>query len=48
MIRSTIFIMHSSRDDKNYETHRISRYANGPTITWSSGLALTGIALLRV
>jgi hypothetical protein len=31
MIRSTIFIMHSSQDDKNYETHRISRYANDPT-----------------
>jgi hypothetical protein len=32
MIRSTIFVINSSRDDKNFETHRISRYANDPTI----------------
>ena len=32
MTRSTIFTMRSSRNDENYEAHRISRYANDHTI----------------
>ncbi len=44
MTRSTIFTIHSSRDDENYEAHRISpgcrgRQGSAISMNWDGGCA---------